>query len=117
MPDMRYSDLALGDMVYEIEPWCGMVHARIINTMVETAVLRLGTFERTVERAVAFRINGPLTHDNSLKERDWGVRFFGDREQARRALAEQTLKLKAERRANMEKELAELQRQLEEGDG
>lgn len=112
MPEKPFTLLALGDSVYEIDPWFGMVHTRIIDTMIETAVMRLGEVRRTIE----FRINGPATHDNSFHERDWGTKYFPDRQSAHRILAERTLALKAERRANLEREMASIQKQLEEND-
>lgn len=112
MPEKPFNCLALGDNVYEIDPWCGIVHTRIIDTMIETAVMRLGAISRTI----AFRINGPLTHDNSFSERDWGTKFFPDRQSAHRVLAERTLALKAERRANLERDMESIRKQLEETD-
>lgn len=112
MSNKSFDFLALGDDVFEIDPWLGIVHRRIIDTCVKTSVMRLGEVTETVQ----FSVNGPMTHDNRIPESKWGTWFFSDIELARRALAERTVQLKAERRANLEKELAEVQRRLNEDD-
>lgn len=74
MESKPFDLLALGDDVFEIEPWCAMVHRRIIESMTETATPRLGAIKRTV----VFHVDGALTRDNRTRFSPFCTRGFSE---------------------------------------
>jgi hypothetical protein len=108
------SDMNLGDRVWEAKPWDGKVVPRCIAT--ETVLTVWDTVLERVEFGFPKRTlgvgAGVLGTTVRLTSENWGTTFFDNRADARRACAEQAVKLKAERNAQIAKEIAELQQHL-----
>ena len=109
------ADLKLGDTVYEPDPWTGRVLTRHVSSVVVTTEWS-AAFHRVADGFPKTRLKisgGMLGAGNEAKADDWGKRYFTSLTEARRVCAERAVELQAARRAQIQKEIRELQTQLE----
>jgi hypothetical protein len=108
-----FDDLQLNSIVYEAVPWDGKVYRRYVKRVDTFAeVMFEGSSVQTVR---ALYVNGGMFGTGEkMTKAEWGVRFFTDLDLARRVCAERSLALKAERRQQIESEMAALAKQLEQ---
>lgn len=105
-----YEKFNLGHTVWEADPWNEQVHRRKIIQITTVDSLDLCGVQKTTRQV---RISGGILGlGEVLSPSNWGVKYFLDKEAARRACCEQAVKLRAEKRAQVESEIAELQKEL-----
>ena len=109
-------DLKLGDTVFEADPWNGRVLVRHVSCEIVTTQWD-DIFHRVADGfpQTRIRISGcPFGGGQEVTDRDWGKKYFTSLTEAHRVCAERAVEQKAERKSQIEKEIRDLQTQLEE---
>jgi len=107
-----FDDLNIGDTIYEADAWDRLVRDRYICCVtVETWLDFYGSRPRE-KRTV--RVSDALGTGKTLTSENWGSKYFADKDAARKACAEQSVKLAAERQAHIKAEIEKLQGELDQ---
>lgn len=107
-----YEQLKLGDTIYEALPWDGKVVRRCV-VRIDTCEEWDTLFERPKETVrMMFASGGMFGRGERINDSSWGSKYFPDEESARKTCVEQSVILKREHREQVQSEIDELQKQL-----